>query len=158
MSLRNKFFTCVILYILVVAGYVLYSVAREERQIMGSVDEHLFLAAGAVPRMLADDFHDRALAPDSIGRDEELRNRRRLSDFAAGTSLEYVYTVVQYRDGFYFAAPSVTAEEAAQRESWYFYPYEDIPEAFVRSFHDGRWCAMCPTRTNGARSGPWSSP
>lgn len=138
MRLRSKFTACVVLYVLVVAGYVFYSVSHEERQLLRSVDNHLFLAASAISHMLADDFHDRAVAPDSIGMEEELLNRRRLSEFAFETNLEYVYTVVEYHDGFYFSAPTVTEEEAAQLESWYFYPYEDIPEAFVRSYHDGQ--------------------
>ena len=138
MRLKHKFIACLVLYVLVVAGYVVFSLDHEKRQLMAGVDNHLFLAASAVPHMLAEDFHDRAVAPDSIGRAEEMRNRRRLSGFAAETGLAYVYTVVRYRDGFYFSAPTVTEEEAAERESWYFYPYDDIPEDFARSFMDAK--------------------
>lgn len=136
--LRNKFIACLVLYVLVVAAFILYSVEHEKGQLIGSVDNHLFLAASGLRHMLAEDFHDRAVAPDSIGREEELRNRRRLSAYAAETDLEYVYTVVRYQGRFYFSAPTVTEEEAAERASWYFYPYEDIPADFVLSYGDGR--------------------
>ena len=83
--------------------------------------------------LLAPDFHDRALAPDSIDRDEELKNRKAVTDFGIESGFKWVYTLVQKDNAFFFAAPSVSEEEAREQESWYFYPYDDIPDEFVEA-------------------------
>ena len=87
--------------------------------------------------MLAPDFHDRAVDKNSISADEERKNRLAISGYARETAFAYVYTLVQKDGRFYFSAPTVTEEELKERDSWYFYPYKDIPDAFVESHETG---------------------
>lgn len=129
---------CVLLYALAVAGYAVWSYHTNKTKLLADIDHNLLQAARTLKYLLAPDFHDRALAPDSIGRDEELRNRKLITDFGVESGFKWVQTIVENDGRFYFSAPSVSEEEARERESWYFYPYEDIPEEFVQGFRDNQ--------------------
>ncbi len=125
------FLLCLLVYIAGVTAFGIYSRARKKAALMQEIDDSLLLAARSLKYMLAADFHDRALGPDTIPYEEELRNRKAFADFLAETHFKWVYTLVE-RDGvFHFSGPAVSAQEAAERRSWYFYPYEDVPAAFV---------------------------
>jgi len=61
-----------------------------------------------------------------------------MNAFAADNGLVWAYTLVEKDGKFYFSAPTVTEEEAKERERWYFYPYEDIPKEFQSAFGGDR--------------------
>ena len=120
-------------YTAAVTGYTVWSAAGAERNILAGIDRELLQAAKGLKYILAEDFHDRAVAAESIGPDEERRNRVRISGFAFETDFAWVYTVVWVNGRFYFTAPTVTEAELKERPSWYFYPYDDAPPDFVRA-------------------------
>lgn len=125
------------MYVLIVLVSAIVGVLFLEERRMQAIDERLSVAAKSLKFMLAEDFHDRAKNKNSITFEEELRNRKAITSFAEQSGFVYVYTLIE-RDGkYYFAAPTVTEEEAKTRKRWYFYPYEDIPESFVRAMRDG---------------------
>ena len=117
----------VVLYIAVVLGVAYVSVHRVRRIVEDSVDRRLSSAASTLRFLLPDDFHDRARRPDSIGAEEELDNRERFNAFASSAGFSWVYTLVELEGRLYFSAPTVSPGEAAERDRWYFYPYEDPP-------------------------------
>ena len=125
---------CMAVYVMAVAGYAIWSYREHKAAPMAQIDHDLLQAARSLKYLLAPDFHDRALAPDSIGRDEELRNRKRVTEFGVESGFKWVQTIVEKDGRFFFSAPSVSEEEARERESWYFYPYEDVPAEFVQGF------------------------
>ena len=125
---------CLIFYVVVVLGYASWSNQRHRQLALERIDQQLLVAAKALQYMLASDFHDRALHKDSISFAEELRNRRAITGYADDTDFTYVYTLVEEDGNFYFSAPTVTEEEARERKSWYFYPYDDIPADFVQAY------------------------
>ena len=127
-----------LVYAAAVTGYAVWSYKEHKKTLLTKIDSGLLQAARSLKYLLASDFHDRALAPDSIGRDEELRNRKLVTDFGVESGFKWVQTIVEKDGRFYFSAPSVSEEEARERESWYFYPYEDIPAEFVQGFRDNR--------------------
>lgn len=129
---------CILLYILAVAGYAVWSYRAHKTDLLAEIDAGLLQAARSLKYLLAPDFHDRALAPDSIGREEELRNRKLVTEFGVESGFKWVQTIVEKDGRFYFSAPSVTEEEARERESWYFYPYADIPAEFVQGFQNNQ--------------------
>lgn len=106
--------------------------------VLRSVDDRLSAAADLVPMLLPEDFHDRALGPASVSFDEELLNRRRINEFVEIEGLRYAQTLVRFEGKFYFSAPTVSAKEAKDRRSWYFYPYDDGPEFLERVYDTGR--------------------
>ncbi|MBF0101163.1 MAG: response regulator [Desulfobacterales bacterium] len=124
------FLLSIVMYSGTVFIYVFWSYNNEKQRIMMDIDQHLMLAAKSIKFMLASDFHDRAIDEHSISKEEETKNRIVMSSFANATEFKYVYTLVERNTKFYFSAPTVTEEELKERESWYFYPYEDIPDAF----------------------------
>lgn len=121
----------VVLYVAAVAGYVVWAEAMARRELMANVDERLLLAAKSLKYMLAPDFHDRAVDETSIGREEVDRNRETISAFAAESGFQWLYTLVEKDGRFHFSAPTVSAEELQERDSWYFYPYDEISPEFV---------------------------
>lgn len=124
--------------VLVVVGVLATTAALVRRTLLASLDERLSSAASSLKYLLAEDFHDRALDPSSIPLDEELRNRARFNDYCASTGFAWVYTLVEYGGKLYFTAPTVTDAEAEERPSWYFYPYDDAPEAFFDAIATGK--------------------
>ena len=130
------FVLCVVLYVACVSGYVFWNEEQARAYIFHYVDKELLLAAKSLKYMLAPDFHDRAVDKDSIPREEVDKNRIAISNFASESDFEYLYTLVEKDGKFFFSAPTVTEDELKERESWYFFPYEDIPADFVRAFEE----------------------
>jgi PAS domain S-box-containing protein len=131
------FVLSVVLYIAVVLAVAFVSVRRVRGIVEDSVDRRLASAASALKFLLADDFHDRARGPASIGRDEEIANRERFNAFASSAGFAWVYTVVELDGALYFSAPTVSPSEAAERDRWYFYPYEEPPAEFFEALRTG---------------------
>ena len=135
--LRKVSFLAATLYAIGVLGYVAFAYISEKKNILQGVDDQLKLAAQGLKYMLSPDFHDRALDETSISYDEELRNRKAMSDFATDGGFVYAYTLVERNGRYFFSAPSVTEDEAKERRSWYFYPYDDVPKEFIEAKEAG---------------------
>jgi len=129
-------FICITIYFLAVISYTVWSNIQERVANIEKIDQKLLLTAQSLKYILAPDFHDRAVDKDSIAPEEETRNRIAVSDFAAETEFQWLYTLVEKDGHFFFSAPTVTQEELKERESWYFYPYDDIPEGFVKAYKE----------------------
>ena len=129
---------CMLVYVSAVTGYAVWSYREHKANLLAEIDADLLQAARSLKYMLAADFHDRALDKDSIGKDEELRNRKLVTDFGVESGFKWVYTLAEKDGAFYFSAPSVTEEEAKELDSWYFYPYADVPDEFVAAFRENR--------------------
>ncbi len=128
---------CALLYVLAVVAYATWSHARHKADLMAQIDSDLLQAARSLKYLLPPDFHDRALDTHSIAMDEELRNRKAVTDFGVESGFKWVYTLAEKDGRFFFSAPSVSEEEAKELASWYFYPYEDVPAEFADAFQTG---------------------
>ena len=69
---------------------------------------------------------------------EELLNRKRFNEFVEIEGLCYAQTLVRLGGKFYFSASTVNGKEARDRESWYFYPYDDAPETLGLVYDTGQ--------------------
>lgn len=127
---------CILLYSVFVALYAGWSYLSAEKEIYTEIDRQLRIGASNIQYMLPDDFQDRALDKDSISREEELKLRKIFSEYALANNFAYLYTLVEKDGRFYFAASTVTEEQARERKSWYFYPYDDIPKEFVSAYRN----------------------
>lgn len=127
---------CVVLYLSAVISYAVWSNNERKKVILREIDDKLLTAAKSIKYMLAPDFHDRALNEKSISFNEEIRNRKTLNGFVKETDFTWIYTLVENNENFYFSAPTVTEQEAIERKSWYYYPYKDIPEDFIKAFRE----------------------
>jgi len=128
---------CLLFYACAVIAYASWSNNERMDTLQREIDRRLIVVAMSLKYMLAPDFHDRALDEKSISFGDEMKNRRALSDFALQTEFKWIYTLAEKDGKFYFSAPTVSEEEAKERKSWYFYPYEDIPPEFVEAYHKG---------------------
>ena len=133
-----KDYRIIFLYILFVLFFSVFYVVFEWTEGINKIDKYLEAAVKTVPLLLEDDFHDRARSPDSISFEEEIKNRFKLNRFTELTGLDWVYTIAEYNNKFYFSAPTVSDEEAAERKRWYFYPYVDIPGIFIDAYREGK--------------------
>lgn len=130
---RRLYIALYLFYLACVALFLFVSFQMEKRHLMESVDTQLLIVAQSLKHMLAEDFHDRAVEEDSISFAEEMVNRWKINRFAQETGFIYIYTLVEKDGKFYFSAPTVTDEEAEERKSWYFYPYDDVPPEFCEA-------------------------
>ena len=133
-GLFRFFLLALVIYLTGAGVYGFYANQRSRAEMLEALDRRLLLAAKSLKYMLADDFHDRAVDAVSISRQEELVNRDKISKFAQETEFVYVYTLAMQDGRFYFSAPTVTEQEAKERESWYFCPYFDAPAEFHEAF------------------------
>lgn len=131
-------FICILVYAFVVAGYAVWSYREHKTALLSEIDSDLLQAARSLKYLLAPDFHDRARDKGSIGKDEELRNRKLVTEFGVESGFKWIYTLAEKDGNYFFSAPSVTEEEAKELDSWYFYPYDDVPEEFIRAFRENR--------------------
>ena len=129
---------CGLVYALAVTGYAVWSYREHKTDLMVQIDSDLLQAARSLKYLLAPDFHDRARDTNSIAMDEELRNRKAVTDFGVESGFKWVYTLAEKDGAFFFAAPSVSEAEAKELASWYFYPYDDVPDEFTAAFREGR--------------------
>ncbi len=124
-----------IVYILLVLGYGTWSYVSGSKAFIRSVDDKLYYAASNIRHLLPEDFHDRAVAEDSIPEDEHLRIGRILSDYVNKTGIVYAYTMVEKNGKVYFTSTSNTAAEIVKGEiSPYFESYEEASQSTLNSF------------------------
>src|SRR5688500_6725204 len=107
---------------------VLYEDDRSE--IMAGIDGRLTTAVLAVKEMATDEYHARVVGPDSIPTGEYRRLQYRLSRFAEGSGLVYVYTYMKFGDEIRTVSTSATRREIEKREEVPFFArYDSAPAA-----------------------------
>lgn len=121
-----------VLFLSIALGGILlfswYGYNRVEAQSISNVDERLASAVERIDKILAPDFHDRALSADAIDLDEQYRNHNEMDFIADSLNVKYVYVLADV-DG-------VTHFTASNSED-YFTPYEDA------------WASLDATRRDG---------
>lgn len=130
----------IILYFIAVIAFAVWSEHDRKVIILSEIDKKLMMAACNVKYLLAPDFHDRAVDEKSISFKEEMKNRIMINNYTAETEFKWIYALLEKDGRFYFSAPAVSEQEAKERKSWYFYPYDDIPRGFVRAFNEKKTC------------------
>ena len=105
----------VMLYVIAVGGTTVYSYMQTQSALLAQTDRELLLAADSVRFILADDFHDRATAPDAISADEDKRNISALSAFARRGGITFLCSAIDQDGEVRLTArgASVTAEAGA---------------------------------------------
>lgn len=120
--------------------FVYLTYRSEKAMIYQQIDKRLYAIAKSQTLLLAPDFHDRAIAPSSISKTEDLQNIDRLSNFAKSAHLSYVYSLIEYNGNIYFTASSATDKERATGHNMtrYFDLYEDVAPAIKSAVHQQR--------------------
>ncbi len=122
----------------VLAVYCAWGYFEEKRRLIAQIDERLFSAASAVPYILKDDFHDRAIDPASISPEEDKTNILSLSALNNRLGMKFLYTVFRDRNGIYrLSSSSATGEELKTgNEVRYFTAYPDASDLLKKSFEN----------------------
>jgi PAS domain S-box-containing protein len=148
-------------YALGIAGYGIWTYARARADMLARIDEFLLQGARAAKYLLAEDFHDRAIAKDRVAVEEDLRNIRVLNRFVADAGLKYIYTLIE-RDGvLYFTSSSHTEEDLRTNPCWCFTRYAEADPRFLMALRaSAPSCLTCSDRWGEFRSAlvPETSP
>jgi len=120
----------------VLGAYSTWSYFREEKRLIAQIDAALFSAAAAVPFVLADDFHDRAVGPGSIPETEDRRNIENLSHLNNRLGTKFLYTVIRDQNATYrLSSSSALDTELEQGEEVHYYTaYPDASDMLIASF------------------------
>lgn len=120
--------TCSAFYLVGLVIFVSYYLAYFKEQRIEKVHEQMHMAAGIIPVVLGEDYHDRAVTSESIGADEVSRLNRRLGKLAETLQVAYLYSVIERDGAYYLTSASVSKDSPKVAERRYFYHYQDIPQ------------------------------
>jgi signal transduction histidine kinase len=115
---------------LVISLIFLDSHRRFNRQL----DRQLLLGAQAVPGVLPPNFHDRAILPGAISREEFLAQAQRLSDLATANEFHRLFTVIRHNGQLFLTAYNFDPKSSNIPSDQYFQPYPDAPPELIRVF------------------------
>jgi signal transduction histidine kinase/CheY-like chemotaxis protein len=125
-----------IFYIVGVLAYIGWTSYAEHNRISEEIDSRLLTAVSNMKNILPEDFHDRAIAKNSISSAENLKNTLALSKYADVAGLTYIYTAV-IRDGkVYFTSSSATRKEILSGDlPDYWQSYPEATETFKSAWN-----------------------
>jgi len=122
--------------IAILTFYSIWNYFYEKDRLIGQIDKQLYSAAVAVPFVLEDDFHDRAVDPDSISQKEDNQNIKNLTKLNNQLGTKFLYTVIRDKNGKHFLTSSsaLDSEIKTHTEVRYFTPYPDASDTLKDSF------------------------
>ena len=136
----SKLSTIVISIIIYIAGVTIYSIwsyYSHKNEILEQVDKKLFEAANSVNYLLPNNYHDRAIAPDSITKIEFFEITDLLSKQNDNLGVKYTYSVVLHNGKIYFTTSSATSEEllTGNNLTYYWQEYTEADTLFYNAFN-----------------------
>ncbi|RXJ69185.1 hypothetical protein CRV08_04035 [Halarcobacter ebronensis] len=116
--------------------YSIWNYFYEKERLISQIDKQLYSAAVAVPFVLEDDFHDRALNALSISTQEDNQNIKNLSKLNNQLGTKFLYTVIHGKNKLYYLTSSsaLDSEIKEHTEVRYFTPYPDASDVLKNSF------------------------
>lgn len=125
-----------ILFTLAVTLFSYYEYRQNRIELYHQIDEKLLASAEGASLILPSDFYTRAIEPSSIAQGEDDSNIDRLSRFAKGQKVVYIYTMIQRNGKIYFTASSGTEEERKSgiNLTRYFDTYDDASDELKNVF------------------------
>ncbi|WP_198420163.1 methyl-accepting chemotaxis protein [Geomonas ferrireducens] len=136
--LSTKFFgAMIVLNLLTTTAFTVHTYYAEKKEILGDIDRELRTCVEGV-RMVADGYHARmATTPPTPAEFQALSDR--LTTYANGAGLNYIYTMVKKDGKIVFSSSSYTREEKEKGEqSKLFDTYEDASAGLKAAFDDGK--------------------
>ncbi len=126
----------IIIYLSGVITYSIWSYYSHKQEILKHVDEKLFEAANSVNYLLPENYHDRAIAKDSISKIEFFEITDLLSKQNDNLGVKYIYSVIQKNGKLYFTASSATSEEilTGNNLTYYWQEYTEADTSFNNTF------------------------
>jgi methyl-accepting chemotaxis protein len=118
LSLQTKLLLAFTLVNLIsIAAFISYAQYAKALDIRAQMDNRLRAAAHAVPRLLGDDYLERARSADGLKEGEYLSQVRNLGEYAAEVDLKYAYTMMVDPGGqVYYLSDGASPEDIAADE------------------------------------------
>ncbi|XOB61242.1 GGDEF domain-containing protein [Campylobacterota bacterium DY0563] len=122
--------------IIILILYSIWNYSYEKKRLIAQIDKQLYSAAVAVPFVLEDDFHDRAIDETSISIEEDNQNIKNLSKLNNQLGTKFLYTVIRAKNGVHYLTSSsaLNKELKINTEVRYYTPYPDASETLKNSF------------------------
>jgi diguanylate cyclase (GGDEF)-like protein len=116
--------------------YSVWNYFYEKNRLIAQIDKQLYSAAVAVPFVLEDDFHDRAIDATAISKKEDNQNIRNLSKLNNQLGTKFLYTVIRESNEIFYLTSSsaLNSEIKKHTEVRYYTPYPDASETLKNSF------------------------
>jgi len=115
-------FLTLLIYIIIVVSYGVYSYLSARSNYLDRVKEKLICIAENIDRILPENFHDKAIAHESVSTDENSRNAEILSSFVEKIGILKVFTAI-IRDGKVFITSSSNNNIESKDIAPYFQEY-----------------------------------
>jgi methyl-accepting chemotaxis protein len=118
LSLQTKLLLAFTLVNLIsIAAFISYAQYAKALDIRAQMDNRLRAAAHAVPRLLGDDYLERARSAEGLKEGEYLSQVRNLGEYAAEVDLKYAYTMMVDPGGqVYYLSDGASPEDIAADE------------------------------------------
>jgi len=115
LSLQSKLLLAfTVVNLISIASFITYAQYAKSQDIRLQVDNRLRAAAYAVPRLLGDDFLDRARRADGLKDGEYLAEVLNLGEYASDVGLKFAYTMMVDAQGqVFYIADGASAEDIA---------------------------------------------
>jgi len=133
---RNRllFVICVAVYMVALSVFVFWDYNHQKNDILEYIDSKLFISAATLKYILPDDFHDRAIDDQAISISEDRYLANKITKLIRETGFKYTYTIVKKKNGLFFIIGDLTADPETKRGTFYYYPYEDADDSFIKAF------------------------
>ncbi|MDM8536419.1 HD domain-containing phosphohydrolase [Desulfobacterales bacterium HSG17] len=133
-TMNTRLFTISVgFYALALLIYGFWSNSYQKKEILESIDTKLYNNAISLKYILPDDFHDRAIDAQSVSINENKYIARKLTRLVKEAGFKYTYTIIKKDDKLFFiAADNIDPEN--ERDTFYYYEYEEADEVFINAF------------------------
>ena len=141
LSLQTKLLLAFTLVNLIsIAAFISYAQYAKSQDIREQLDNRLRAAAHAVPRLLGDDYLERARQADGLKDGEYLARVGELGEYAAEVDIQYAYTLmVDAGDQVYYLSDGAGAEDiAADSYAKHLEHYTDVSPAVIKAARSGQ--------------------
>jgi len=116
--------------------FTAYSYREQKRLVMRSIDGKLLACAQGV-RFALDTFHDQLASSGSVTPKDYADVTDRLTSFAGGAGVKYLYTMIEKDGRIVFTLSSYTREEKEKGDTTKLYdPYEDASAGLKEAYAD----------------------
>lgn len=134
---RLYFFLAVLFYLVFVLCFILLMKRMAAQYVLNDIDRRLLMVAKTLPEILPEDYHDRALSPDSISKNEWGKIESKLTTLAETYGVKYLWNDILSDGKVFLTTCNRTSQSCAEGlQIYYFMPYpEGVSKEELSSFY-----------------------
>ena len=125
--------------LITVTAFITNAYITKAHDVRTEMDARLKASSFAVPRILHNDYLDRALVPNGVEKNEYVNVVRTLGNYAHDVNLAYVYGMT-VRDGKVFFIADGAPDEEIQKDKYakHFQEYKDAAPEVLQTWQTGQ--------------------